>query len=171
MCADKSWEVQQGVIGNECCELAPATRGWQVGGGIRRLCLALFAGTLSGRPDVRMVRMSKAEIYKDFDSFMQDGVTPKRKQNDIRLDGKTKGSSRKVFGYFRYNKQTWKVHEDTHYIPLDIAYEDRNSGEVPFVELPTATGKGLRLALSGKLREVQQERQQSRYEYLYIYSK
>ena len=104
MCADKSWEVQQGVIGNECCELAPATRGWQVGGGIRRLCLALFAGTLSGRPDVRMVRMSKAEIYKDFDSFMQDGVTPKRKQNDIRLDGKTKGSSRKVFGYFRYNK-------------------------------------------------------------------
>jgi hypothetical protein len=76
-----------------------------------------------------------------------------------------------VFGYFRYNKQTWKVHEDTHYIPLDIAYEDRNSGEVPFVELPTATGKGLRLALSGKLREVQQERQQSRYEYLYIYSK
>ena len=115
--------------------------------------------------------MSTPEICEDFKSFMRDCVTPNRDRSGIRLDGETKGSSRKVFGYFRYKKQTWKVHEDTHYVPLDLAISAFDSGEDPFVESVTATGKGIRLALSNKLRELQRERQQSRYEYLYIYSK
>jgi len=85
---------------------------------------------------------------------------------DIRLDGELTGGKRKAFGYFSYKGRDWKVDEDTHYKPLELAYEALKSGEDPFVESTTSTGKGRCLSLTGKLRELQG----STAKHLYIYS-
>jgi len=107
-------------------------------------------------------------IHRDFVGFMQDCVLPHREKHtaDIRLDGELTGGKRKAFGHFSYKGSDWKVDEDTHYEPLELAYEAFKSGEDPFVVSATSAGKGRCLLLTGKVRE----RQKSTAKYLYIYS-
>jgi hypothetical protein len=107
-------------------------------------------------------------IHRDFISFMRDCVLPHRAKHigDIRLDGELSGGKRKAFGYFSYKGRDWKVDEDTHYEPLELAYKAFESDEDPFVESTTTTGKGRCLSLTGEIRELQQ----SRAKHLYIYS-
>jgi hypothetical protein len=108
-------------------------------------------------------------VYEDFVSFMRSCVLPHQAQhpNDIRLDGEQTGGKRKAFGYFRYSGREWKVDEDTRYEPLMLAYSAADSGEDPFVESDTTTGKGQCLSLIGKLRA----RQKSGPKHMYIYSR
>ncbi|UWZ83131.1 hypothetical protein [Occallatibacter riparius] len=107
-------------------------------------------------------------VYEDFGAFMRLAVIPRQQEhpNDIRLDGERTGGKRKAFGFFRYNGREWKVDEDTHYLPLELAYSAFVKGDDPFVESETSTGKGRCLSLAAELRK----RQQSRAKYLYIYS-
>jgi hypothetical protein len=79
--------------------------------------------------------------------------------------GATTGGNPRPFGWFRHNKQTWVVHLDTHYEPLRIARDDAVAGNDPFVEKRTDKGR-LHLVLTPAL----QARQQTQYQYLYIYA-
>lgn len=107
-------------------------------------------------------------IYDDFGAFMRLKVIPRNQEhpNHIRLDGERTGGKRRAFGFFRYKGREWKVDEDTHYKPLNLAYSAFEKGDDPFVESETTTGKGHCLSLPGHLRNLQQ----SRAKYLYIYS-
>ena len=108
-------------------------------------------------------------LYKDFVSFMNDCVLPHRQKhlNDIRLDGERTGGKRKAFAHFVHNGREWKVDEDTHYEPLEIALSVAEAGQDPFVESNTATGKTQCLSLKSELRK----RQSTAFKHLYIYSK
>ena len=105
--------------------------------------------------------------HKDFVSFMEDCVLPRhlKHTNDIRLDGERNGGKRKAFGYFLYDGRRWKVDEDTHYEPLELAYKAFKSGQDPFTESATASGKGSCLSLTGNLRKLLP----SRAKHLYVY--
>jgi hypothetical protein len=106
-------------------------------------------------------------IHKSFISFMEDCVLPRHRDhsNDIRLDGEQTGGKRKAFGYFSYNGRDWKVDEDTHYRPLELAYNAFKTGQDPFVDNTTTTGKARCLVLVPEIRELQR----SRAKHLYIY--
>jgi hypothetical protein len=74
--------------------------------------------------------------------------------------------NRTVAGVFRGDGREWKVHEDSHYEPLLIAYEAAKAGDPwPFVEAPTKTGTALDLKP-----ELRQHLSDRRHKYLYIYS-
>jgi len=47
----------------------------------------------------------------------------------MRLDGELSGGNRTVVGVFRGDGRDWKVHEDSHYEPLLIAYEAARAGD------------------------------------------
>ena len=81
-----------------------------------------------------------------------------------RLDGQHTGGNRAVAGEFRHLGKRWKVHSDTHYEPLLVAYEAATAGNDPFVEAPTRSG--LSLDLNDQLRSKLSER---RHKYIYIY--
>jgi hypothetical protein len=102
---------------------------------------------------------------QDFRSFMQIVVLPSKaaQPTAIRLDGARTGGNRTVAGTFRHHGTLWKVHADTHYEPLEIAYKAALEGQDPFVEGRTSSGKCL--ALRADLRASQR----SRPKYLYIY--
>lgn len=104
-------------------------------------------------------------VYDDFVSFMKAEILPRKaaQPGATRLDGQTTGGSREIAGRFKYDGHAWVVHADTHYEPLDIAYEANLQGIRPFVEEPT--DKGRSLALAPELRA----RQASAHKYLYIY--
>ena len=107
-------------------------------------------------------------IHGSFMAFMEDCVLPRHREhsNDIRLDGEVTGGKRKAFGYFSHGGRDWKVDEDTHYGPLELAYNALKTGqEDPFVYSATTTGKGRCLVLTPEVRELQR----SRAKHLYIY--
>ncbi len=101
-----------------------------------------------------------------FINFTQAKVIPSRKKcpSHIRLDGQKTGGNRTEFGRFEYNGCTWKVHSDTHYKPLLLAYSAAIEGSDPFRVVSTEKGKR-----SLKLKQELKERQKTRYDYLYIY--
>ena len=105
-----------------------------------------------------------------FNEFYEQIVLPAKKINPhhIRLDGEIAGGNRKIFGSFTHNNRIWKVHSDTHYEPLMLAYEyscldcEKND---PFIMETTRNGSNC-LALIDKLFRLQIN---SKYKYLYIY--
>jgi hypothetical protein len=104
---------------------------------------------------------------QNFVEFMNGVVIPAQNASPdhIRLDGNTSGGNRTVFGCFQHYGRTWKVHSDTHYEPLILAYEATiNDDSDPFVEDNTERG-GSSLILRSELRELQN----SSYKHLYIY--
>ena len=106
-------------------------------------------------------------VHQSFRSFMEAVVLPMRGANPShrRLDGQVAGGNREVVGIFRYGGRVWKVHADTHYEPLLIAYNALTSGtDDPFVE--ESTRRGLCLDL---LPELRARRRDPRRKYLYIY--
>ena len=71
-----------------------------------------------------------------------------------------------VAGVFHGDGREWKVHEDSHYEPLLVAYEAVKAGDPwPFVETPTKAVTALDLKP-----ELRQRLSDNRHKYLYIYS-
>lgn len=106
--------------------------------------------------------------YGSYAAFVEGVVLPKRAAHpaDRRIDGEQSGGNWAVAGIFRYEGREWKVHEDSHYEPLVIAYEAIQGGDpTPFVVEPTTRGSCLNL--KPQLREAMTDR---RHKYLYIYA-
>lgn len=106
--------------------------------------------------------------YQSYVAFVEHVVLPRRSRNPhhIRLDGETSGGNTVVAGVFRHDGREWKVHEDSHYEPLLIAYEAMKGGDPsPFVEQQTKRGTALDLKPELRLR-----RSNPRHKHLYIYS-
>jgi len=105
-------------------------------------------------------------VYDSFVEFMIAVVLPLRAANPdaIRLDGALSGGSRNSVGRFLHDGREWVVHEDTHFEPLQIAFQSARVGSNPFVE--EATDRGLCLSLRSDLRATQT----SPHKYMYIYS-
>jgi len=104
--------------------------------------------------------------HQSFVDFVETVVLPARAANPMhrRLDGQRTGGNWAVFGEFRHRGRRWKVHADTHYEPLLVAYEAAKAGADPFVEVPTQSG--LSLDLTDELRA---KLTVPRYKYIYIY--
>jgi hypothetical protein len=105
--------------------------------------------------------------FNSYASFVEAVVLPRRKQNPAhrRLDGWTSGGNFAVAGIFRHDGREWKVHEDSHYEPLLLAYEALMKGEPePFIEAPTK--RGTCLDLKPELRA----QISGRHKYFYVYS-
>lgn len=87
--------------------------------------------------------------YGSFRAFVEDFVLPMQQAHpeDKRLDGQPSGGNLNVAGIFWHKARRWKVHADTHYRPLLVAYEALRSREFadPFVETPTQRGTCLDL--------------------------
>lgn len=102
---------------------------------------------------------------QNFVEFMQE-IIPAREENPdhTRLDGQISGGNRTIFGCFQHGGRIWKVHSDTHYEPLMLAYNVAVNGGDPFVQV-TTEGRRSSLKLQPEIREFQS----SNYEHLYIY--
>jgi hypothetical protein len=102
----------------------------------------------------------------NFIEFIKQKVISQKNANPdhIRLDGQPSGGNRSIFGCFQHLGRTWKVHSDTHYEPLMLAYDVAVKGGDPFVEVTTKRG-GSSLVLQPEVKE----RQSSHYKHLYIY--
>lgn len=109
-------------------------------------------------------------IHDDFVGFVKSVVLPNRNSNPshVRLDGNSTGGNREIAGMFRHQGKIWKVHADTHYEPLILAYEFilENKGKDPFLENPTGTGIGICLVLKDSIQHLSSK---PRFKYLYIY--
>ena len=104
-------------------------------------------------------------IHDSFVHLMESELLPLQAANpaSIRLDGNRTGGNWEVAGRFRHGGKVWRIHADTHYEPLKLAYEASKRGEEPFVE--DQTPHGTCLVLTATLAAKQQER----FKYLYIY--
>ena len=106
--------------------------------------------------------------YASFIAFMESVVIPKKaaNPNDIRLDGETSGGNRTVAGMFQHHNKVWKVHADTRYEPLMLAYNSIKEGKAddPFMEEPTRNGNSL--ILTNSVRGLMKK---PRFKHLYIY--
>ena len=87
--------------------------------------------------------------YPSFRAFVEQMILPMQSAHpdDIRLDGQPTGGNREVVGTFWHAGRQWKVHADTHYRPVLIAYGALQAGELsdPFIERPTKSGACLDL--------------------------
>ncbi|MDB5019269.1 MAG: hypothetical protein JWQ28_396 [Pedobacter sp.] len=98
-----------------------------------------------------MATNNSKPVYKDFQTFYTEAVLPLKKANhaSIRLDGKLKGNTRIDCGYFLYQDKKWRVAADTHIVKLDLAFEEFNKGNDPFVIKATRDHKGETLSIKG----------------------
>jgi hypothetical protein len=109
------------------------------------------------------------KIYDNFKEYIELFVKPRKSENPdhFRLDGWKSGSNLEIAGVFRHQNKVWKVHGDTRYEPLLLAYDVMTKRlEDPFIEQITITGKGNTLTLKN---DVQQLLSKPRFKYLYIY--
>jgi hypothetical protein len=106
-------------------------------------------------------------LFESFAAFVEAVVLPGKETNPghKRLDGQQTGGNFAVAGEFRHRGRSWKVHADTHYEPLLVAYESARRGEDPFIEAPTK--RGVALDLTDELRRTLTEQ---RFKYVYIYA-
>lgn len=90
--------------------------------------------------------------FADFKEFYEKGVAPLKSANPafIRLDGKLKGNTRVVFGYFMYADKKWKVNADTHIDRIKIAFDALSKGNDPFVIKALRDNRGEYLAIKGQ---------------------
>lgn len=103
--------------------------------------------------------------YLTYAAFVEGVVLPGREANPDhkRLDGWPRGGNREVAGRFMRNGRVWKVHADSHYEPLLLAYELECADEEPFRYDRTKNGDSLVLA------DELQRRRKTRFKHLYIY--
>jgi hypothetical protein len=107
-------------------------------------------------------------IYENFVAFMDFVVIPQQaaNPNHIRLDGETSGGIRAVAGMFRHHNKVWKVHADSGYEPLLLAYESIVEGRVADPFLEELTRRGNCLILTDSVRRLMVN---PRFKHLYIY--
>lgn len=109
------------------------------------------------------------KIYESFNEYVELFVIPGKKENpdEKRLDGWDHGGNLEILGIFQHQNKIWKVHGDTRYEPILLAYEVmRNKSVDPFIQKETTTGKGNTLVLK---EEFQQLLSKPKIKYLYIY--
>jgi len=86
-------------------------------------------------------------VHKDFVNLMEMEFLPLHQKNPthIRIDGQRTGGNYEVAGRFRHSGKTWKVHADTHYDRMMLAYEalKNDKSANPFVEESTKHGRSL----------------------------
>lgn len=102
-----------------------------------------------------------------FTEFVERVALPRLLENPraLRLDGQDGVGNRKVAGRFLLAGRQWKVHSDTHFEPLLLAYwHARRFGETATFER-VATGADEKLDLVTELRRIRASPNQ----YLYIY--
>jgi hypothetical protein len=108
--------------------------------------------------------------FSSFRDFVEQRVLPAQSDNPehIRLDGRTSGGNREIFAKFRHRGKLWKVHSDTHFEPLMLAYDAILTGETsdPFDEVVTSRTGSVCLML---LSEIHARMKRPRFKYLYIY--
>ena len=99
-----------------------------------------------------MSENNSKQTFSDFNEFYTKGVEPLKKANPscIRLDGKLKGNTRVVFGYFMYQDKKWKVNADTHIDRIKIAFDQLTKGNDPFVIKALRDNRGEYLAIKGQ---------------------
>lgn len=104
--------------------------------------------------------------FESYERFVEEVVLPRKQANPshLRLDGSPTGGNWAIAGIFRHDGRYWKVHEDSHYQPLMIAYEAAREGRDPFVHDTTRKGAAC-LSLRPNLRSLQS----TAYKHLYIY--
>ena len=92
--------------------------------------------------------------FSSFASFIESYVLPLRKEHPgwRRLDGETTGGNRNVAARFVHQNTTCKVHADTHFDPLLVAYEAARGGADPFEQELTRASGSLCLVLVPSLR-------------------
>ena len=108
------------------------------------------------------------EIYDSFNEYVESFLIPRKNENpnQKRLDGRESGGNREILGVFRHQNKVWKVHGDTRYEPILLAYEAMKKSENPFIERATNSGKGNTLVLRD---EFQQLLSKPKAKHLYIY--
>lgn len=110
------------------------------------------------------------KIYNNFVEYIEHFILPRQSGNpdDLRLDGwDSSQGNREILGIFWHQDKVWKVHGDTRYEPLLIAYEViKQKGEDPFIERLTVSGKGNTLVLKD---EFKSRLSNPKKKYLYIY--
>jgi hypothetical protein len=86
-------------------------------------------------------------IYDSFSELMESRLLPQRAASPthLRLDGAQTGGNLEVAGRFRHHRKVWRIHADTHYEPLMIAYDAIKKDKTcdPFVEESTPHGNCL----------------------------
>lgn len=107
---------------------------------------------------------------RSFAAFMEHVVLPRQAADpaQTRLDGRTSGGNREPAGFFFHQGRLWRVHADSHFEPLILAYRalTNKPAEDPFVARKTGSGKRCCLVL---IAELQQQLCQPRFKHLYIY--
>jgi hypothetical protein len=101
---------------------------------------------------------------------MEQVVLPRQAANPahIRLDGQISGGNREPAGFFWHQGKLWRVHADSHFAPLLLAYGALKETPTadPFIATATGTGKRHCLVLTSQL---QQQLPKPRFKHLYIY--
>lgn len=126
----------------------------------------------AGKPALAIARppgkpMSQAAVFDSFEEFIARVVLPRRAGHPghVRLDGQPSGSNKEVIGRFRHAGGVWRVHADSHYEPLLLAYRAATEeGSSPFVIQTTAGG-----SQSLSLRDDLQGRRSRQHKDMYIY--
>ena len=89
-------------------------------------------------------QLNPGHAYTSFGDFMTRYVIPLEHANPAfrRLDGERSGGNRTVAGSFDHGGRRWVVHADTHFRPLQIAYNDhlRDPAGDPFKREVTRAG-------------------------------
>ena len=83
----------------------------------------------------------KNNRFNSFEEMMLKKVEPLRKKYPLweRLDG-NKDSGVKIFAWFEYKGELWRVNYDTRFSELEKAYKLIKNGVDPFVKKETRSG-------------------------------
>jgi hypothetical protein len=111
-------------------------------------------------------------IHPHFTAYIETEILPQRQAHPahLRLDGKTTGGNRQIAGLFYHQDRLCKVHADSHYEPLLLAYDAilrHGAAYDPFRIEDTNTRAGTCLVL---IDEVQHMKTKPKFKHLYIYA-
>lgn len=112
-------------------------------------------------------RPDEPSFCNTFTEFVERVALPRLLENPraTRLDGEVTGGNRQVAGRFFFGGRQWKVHSDTHFEPLLLAYWHARRFGVAATFERAATGAGEKLDLVTELRRIRASPNQ----HFYIY--